>query len=129
MAAVVAAVGGLGMSAEEIEEYLEGVEQPGRDTLEALRTTILRLLPDAEQGLSYGVPAFRIDGKVVAGFSAAKVHLSYLPHSGSVLPTFDGEDLEGLEASKGALKFPVDTPPSDELVARLIAARRAELDL
>jgi len=114
------------MSATEVDEYLAQLDAPQRAALEKLRRTILAVVPDAEQGMSYGVPVFRIAGKGVAGFSAAKRHMSYLPHSGSVLAGFTGDDLAGLAASKGALRFTVDTVPSEELVARLIAARRAE---
>jgi uncharacterized protein YdhG (YjbR/CyaY superfamily) len=116
------------MSSDEIDRYLDALDEPRRTTLQRLRRSIHRALPEVEEGLSYGVPAFRVAGRPVAGFSAATHHLSYLPHSGSVLSSFDSDDLEGFTASKGALKFPVDTPPSDALVARLIAARRAELD-
>ncbi len=115
------------MSADEIDRYLQELDQPKRATLEQLRHTILGLLPEAEQGLSYGVPAFKVDGKVIAGFSAAKNHLSYLPHSGTVLSSLQPGDLEGLTASKGALKFPIDTPPAGDLVAKLIAARLDEI--
>ena len=116
------------MSADQIDQYLQGLDEPKRSTLESLRSKILQLVPEAEQGLSCGVPAFRVNGKVVAGFSAAKGHLSYLPHSGSVLSGLTSAELEGLEASKGALKFPIDTPLSSDLVARLIDARTAELN-
>ena len=74
------------MSAEDVDEYLRGIEEPKRSTLEALRRTILEIVPDAEQIISYKVPAFRVDGQIVAGFAAFKDHLSYLPFSGSVLP-------------------------------------------
>ncbi len=114
------------MSAEEIDQYLANLDEPKRSTLETLRTTILGLIPEAEQGLSYGVPAFRVKGRVIAGFSAAKGHLSYLPHSGAILSGFEPADLEGLHATKGALKFPVDTPPPEALVAKLIDARLVE---
>ena len=92
------------MSTEEVDRYLRELDQPKRGTLEQLRQTILELLPEAEQGLSYGVPAFRVHGKAIAGFSAAKNHLSYLPHSGAVLSTLEPTDLEGHTASKGALR-------------------------
>jgi uncharacterized protein YdhG (YjbR/CyaY superfamily) len=114
------------MSVEEVDEYLAALDEPRRSTLIELRCSILAVVPDAEQGLSYGVPVFRIGGKNVAGFSAAKNHLSYLPHSGTVLGTFAADDLGGFAASKGALKMPVDTPIPRGLVARLIAARRTE---
>lgn len=73
------------MSAEDVDEYLRRIEEPKRSTLEALRRTILEIVPDAEQVISYRVPAFRIGGETVAGFAAFRDHLSYLPFSGSVL--------------------------------------------
>lgn len=116
------------MSVREIDDYLAGIDEPGRGTLESLRRTILELLPQAEQGLSYGVPAFRIDGKVVAGFAASARHLSYLPHSGSVIATL-GELTAAYETSKGALRFPPDAPLPVPLVEALIAARRHEVSV
>jgi uncharacterized protein YdhG (YjbR/CyaY superfamily) len=79
------------VSAEEVDEYLRGVEEPKSSVLEALRCTILEIVPDAEQVISYRVPAFRVRGKTVAGFAAFKNHLSYLPFSGSVLPQLADE--------------------------------------
>ncbi len=115
------------VSAEEIDDYLRGVEEPKRSTLEALRRTILEVIPDAEQGISYGVPAFRSQGTTVAGFAAFKDHLSYLPHSGSVLAQVAG-DLAGYTMTKGSLHFPVDRPLPKDVVRRLIAVRLSELD-
>ena len=74
------------MSEPDVDEYLAALDEPKRGTLERLRKTILELVPEAEQCMSYGLPAFRLDGKVVAGFGAFKNHLSYFPHSGSVHP-------------------------------------------
>ena len=115
-------------SADEIDHYLAGLDEHRRRTLEQLRASILAVVPDAEPGMSYGVPAFRIGGKVVAGFSAAKSHLSYLPHSGSVLGTLAGE-LAGFETSKGSLHFSVDEPLPDDLVRMLVMARPRELGI
>lgn len=114
------------MSADEVDEYLAHLDEPRRSTLEHLRQSIAAVIPEAEQGLSYGVPVYRIAGRPVAGFSAAKNWLSYLPHSGEILATMSDKDLEGLAASKGALKFPIDQPLPSSLVRRLIDARRAE---
>ena len=85
------------------------------------------MVPDAEEGLSYGVPAFRVRGKAVAGFAAFKNHLTYVPHSGSVLGDL-GDDVAGYETSKGSLKFAIDTPLPEDLVAKLVAARLRELE-
>jgi uncharacterized protein YdhG (YjbR/CyaY superfamily) len=110
------------VSAKEIDEYLQGVDEPKRSTLQALRRTILEIVPDAEQVISYRVPAFRVGGKTVAGFAAFKDHLSYLPFSGSVLPQLS-DDLEGYRMTKSALHFPIDRPLPQALVKKLIAVR------
>ena len=110
------------MSAQEIDHYLDALDDPKRTTLATLRQTILDVLPQAEQGLSYGVPAFTVAGQAIAGFAAFKNHLSYLPHSGSVLPQLK-DDLEGYATSTGALRFPVDLPLPPPLVQKLIAVR------
>lgn len=115
------------MSEHEVDEYLATLDDTKRVTLERLRTTILEIVPDAEQGIAYGMPAFRLGGKAVAGFAAFKNHLSYFPHSGAVLSEL-ADDLAGYTASKGALQFPIDTPLAKPLVENLLAARRRELE-
>jgi uncharacterized protein YdhG (YjbR/CyaY superfamily) len=110
------------VSAEDIDRYLEGLEEPKRTTLARLRQTILDALPEAEQGISYGVPAFKVRGKTVAGFAAFKNHLSYLPHSGSVFPQLK-EELKGYSTSSGALRFGISEPLPAALVKKLIAVR------
>ena len=89
------------MSKHDVDDYLAGLDPVARTTLESLRRSILAAVPDADQGLSYGAPAFKVGGKAVAGFAAAKDHLSYLPHSGSVLQVTRGgrrgfRDVEGV---------------------------------
>ena len=114
------------MSAEEVDAYLREVEEPKRSTLETLRRTILEVVPQAEQVISYGVPAFRVAGKTVAGFAAFKDHLSYLPFSGSVLAQL-ADELDGYTMTKSSLHFPVDRPLPKRLVKQLIAVRLAEI--
>jgi uncharacterized protein YdhG (YjbR/CyaY superfamily) len=110
------------VSASEIDHYLEQLDEPKRTTLSRLRQTILDVVPDAEQCISYGVPAFKLRGKTVAGFAAFKNHLSYLPHSGSVFPEL-AELLSSYSKSSGALRFDIDTPLPRQLVEKLIAVR------
>jgi uncharacterized protein YdhG (YjbR/CyaY superfamily) len=114
------------MSAQEIDAYLAGLDEQKRRTLQQLRETILEIVPDAEQGISYGLPAFRVHGKVVAGFAAFKNHLSYLPHSGSVLPAL-GDEVGGYESTKGSLHFAIDEPLPRALVEKLIALRLSQI--
>jgi len=116
------------MATEEVDRYLEALEEPKRGTLEALRRSILKVVPEAEQGMSYGMPAFKVEGKTVAGFAAFKHHLSYLPHSGSVLATL-ADDVAAYETSKGSLRFPVDKPLPKQLVEKLVRARMREAGL
>lgn len=114
------------MSAREIDDYLAGVPEPKRSTLEQLRQTILGVIPDAEQCISYRVPAFRVEGAVVAGFAAFANHLSYLPFSGSVLAALS-DDIAGYGGTKSSLHFPIDTPLPQSLVRRLIDVRLHEV--
>ena len=114
------------MASDEVDDYLAGLPEADRVALEALRRTILEIVPDAEEGISYGSPSFKVGGKAVAGFAAAKHHLSYLPHSGTVLATI-AADVAGYKTSKGALQFTNDTRLPKALVKKLIATRRAEL--
>ncbi len=93
--------------------------------LQTLRRTILEVVPEAEQVISYGVPAFRVGGKTVAGFAVFKTHLSYLPFSGSVLEQL-ADELEGYNMTKGSLHFPVDRPLPKALVRKLIALRLSQ---
>ncbi|MBA3842550.1 MAG: DUF1801 domain-containing protein [Actinobacteria bacterium] len=110
------------MSAQNVDSYLRDLEEPKRGTLQVLRHTILEIVPDAEEVISYRVPAFRVRGTTVAGFAAFQNHLSYLPFSGSVLSHL-ADDLEGYTMTKGALHFPIDRPLPKSLVEKLIAAR------
>jgi uncharacterized protein YdhG (YjbR/CyaY superfamily) len=113
------------MSKDEVDRYLAALEEPKRSTLDALRRTILDIVPEVEQCISYGVPAFRLQGKVIAGFAAFKNHLSYLPHSGSVFPGL-GDTILHYKTSSGALQFPVDRPLPKALVKKLIAIRKRQ---
>ncbi|HYT78603.1 MAG TPA: DUF1801 domain-containing protein [Actinomycetota bacterium] len=113
------------MSANEIDAYLDALEEPKRTTLALLRDTIMAIVPDAEQGISYGMPAFKLQGRTIAGFAAFKNHLSYLPHSGSVIPQL-AKETEGYASTKGSLHFPIDKPLPKTLVRKLLTVRMEE---
>ncbi|MDR9452082.1 MAG: DUF1801 domain-containing protein [Acidimicrobiia bacterium] len=110
-----------------VDEYLNEAPEPHRSTLIQLRTTLRGILPNATEALSYGVPAFMVNGRAVAGYAHAKNHCSYFPHSGSVLTELT-EELRDYEWSKGTLRFPVDQPLPDSLVQRLVEERLRQLD-
>ena len=114
------------MARQDVDRYLAKVEEPKRATLQKLRETIRGILPDAEEVISYGMPGFRQNGKMVAGFAAFKNHLAYLPHSGSVFAELRDE-LAGYESTEGSLHFPIDKPLPKSLVKKLIAVRLGQL--
>ena len=105
-----------------VDEYLDSTPEPHRTTLLKLRATLREVLPDAEERLSYGVPAFAVGGVAIAGYAAAKNHCSYFPHSGAVLDAMPDE-LEGYDWAKGTLRFPADAPLPRSLVERLVGER------
>ncbi len=90
------------MSKREIDQYLGTLDEPKRATLAQLRDTIVAIVPNAEQCISYGMPAFKLRGKTIAGFAAFKSHLSYVPHSGSVIPRL-AKETEGYTKTKGSV--------------------------
>jgi uncharacterized protein YdhG (YjbR/CyaY superfamily) len=116
------------MPVGDVDAYLEALEEPKRSTLEALRRSIRAVVPQAEECISYGMPGFQVDGKVVAGFAAFKNHLAYLPHSGEVLSSL-GDRLDGYEHTAGSLHFAVDEPLPDDVVASLVRAKLALLGI
>lgn len=88
----------------------------------AMRKTILEILPRAEEVVSYGMPAFKVEGNIVAGLLHAKNHVGYYPFSGSVLRLFP-EELAKFSTTKSAIHVPIDKPLSKTLLKKLIAAR------
>lgn len=110
-----------------IDDYLEAVPEPKRSTLQVLRLDLQKLLPDAEECISYAMPGFRLNGKVIAGFAAFKNHLSYFPHSGKVLPEL-ADELGEYTWSAGTLQFEVDKPLPSDLVRLLVQTRIEQID-
>jgi uncharacterized protein YdhG (YjbR/CyaY superfamily) len=107
---------------QTINDYLKAVSPEKRAALNTLRRTIRTAFPRAEECISYGIPAFRLDGRVVAWFAAAARHCSFYP--GGVLDSFKS-DLAGYETSKGTIRFQPDRPLPATLVKKLIRARIA----
>ena len=108
-----------------IDEYLAAVKGEKRAALDKLRKTIRSIVPKAEECISYGIPAFRLDGDIVAGFAATKKGCSYFPFSGSTLGSL-AEEVEDYEQTKSSLHFDPAAPLPATLVRKLIKARIAE---
>ena len=115
------------MAYTTIDEYLATLDEPTRAALQDLREDIRAIMPDAEECISYSMPAFRVRGKVVAGFAAFTTHLSYFPHSGSVLPALADDLRDYPGGTKSALHFSVERPLPRAVVQKLITARLAQI--
>lgn len=112
-----------------IDEYLSAIENPvARANLTKLRGQLRKLLPKAEETISYKMPAFRLpNGKIAAGFAFFGKNCGYYPHSGSVVPQL-GELVEGYKTSKGGLTFPPEKQLPLKLVQALVKTRLAQLE-
>ncbi len=108
-----------------IDEYLATVSASNRALLQRLRKAIHALVPGVEECISYRLPAFRLHGRVIAGFSATSKGCSYYPFSGTTLGTLAG-DIEGFSHTKSALHFGLERPLPTSLVRKLLEARIAE---
>jgi uncharacterized protein YdhG (YjbR/CyaY superfamily) len=109
-----------------IDEYLAGLEANSRLALQKLRRAIHAAAPQAEECISYGMPAFRLHGKLIAGFRATASHCSFHPMSGATVPTLRAE-LARYDTSKGTIRFSPLAPLPATLVRKLVKARIAEL--
>ena len=106
------------------DEYLARLPEDQRAALQQLRTTIKVIVPKAEECISYGLPAFRLNG-VLVGYGATAKHCAFYPMSGQTVAAF-ADDLAGFETSKGTIRFTPDHPLSKALLRKLVKARIAE---
>ena len=112
---------------KNMDEYLAGVPEPARTTLNKVRASIRSAVPpEATEGISYGMPAFKYKGSLVA-FAAFSNHCSLFPMSLAVMDAFKKE-LKAFDTTKGTIHFPMDKPLPAALVKKLVKARIAEKD-
>ena len=107
----------------EIDEYLAALGSDKRAALERLRRNIRAAVPKAEECISYKLPAFRLDGKVLVWFGTGANHCAFYP--GAVLEAHTDE-LEDYDVSKGTIRFQPANPLPAALVRKLVRARIAK---
>ncbi len=113
-----------GGAPKNVDEYLAGVPEPARSTLNKMRVAIRSTVPpEAIETISYGMPAFKHKG-VLVWFAAFSNHCSLFP-TASVIEAFKNE-LKGFSTSKGTIHFPTDKPLPTALVKKLVKARVAQ---
>jgi len=111
--------------AKTIDEYVAALSDDKRSALERLRKTIRAAAPRAEECISYQLPAFRLDGKVLVLFGASASHYAFYPGSGTAVEAHKDE-LERYKTSKGTIRFQPDKPLPASLVRKLVKYRIAE---
>lgn len=104
-----------------IEEYLAPLSKEKRAALEKLRRDIKSAAPKAEECISYQLPSFRLDGRMLVSFAAWANHCAFYP--GSFPLEVHQKELKTYDTSKGTLRFPVDSPLPATLVRKLVKAR------
>jgi uncharacterized protein YdhG (YjbR/CyaY superfamily) len=110
---------------KSVDQYLAGVPEPARSTLNKIRSTIRSAVPsEATEAISYGIPTIKYKGSLVA-FAAFSKHCSLFPMSYAVMATLK-DQLKRFEVSKGTIRFPVDKPLPATLLKKVVKARIAE---
>ncbi len=109
---------------QTIDEYLAPLSNEKRGALEKLRTAIRYAAPKAQECISYGIPAFRIDGRLLVAFGAAANHCAFYP--GAYPIKAHKSELDAYGTSKGTIRFPAHSPLPAKLVRKLVKARIAE---
>jgi uncharacterized protein YdhG (YjbR/CyaY superfamily) len=106
-----------------IDEYIQSFPEPIQAKLERLRSLIKKIIPEAREKISYGMPTFYLNGNLVH-FAAYSKHIGFYP-TPSGITSFENE-LSKFKYSKGAVRFPIDEPLPIELIGRIIRFRAEE---
>ena len=102
-------------------EYLLQVPEPQRAALEKLRITIKSIVPDATEVISYDIPTFKLNGRMLVSYAAFKSHCSFFPGAGPIEK--HANDLKSFQTSKGTIRFTPEHPLSKTLITKLVKTR------
>ncbi len=109
-----------------MDDYLDGLAPEQKAALSRVREIVAELVPDAEEGTSYGMPAFIYAGRPLLGFRAAKKHLSIFPFSPAAIEAV-ADRLAGFDLAKGTIRFTPDHPVPQAVLADVVRHREREI--
>jgi uncharacterized protein YdhG (YjbR/CyaY superfamily) len=109
-----------------IDDSLASLPQPDRGCLQRVIDIARAVVPEAVDGVSYGMPALKFEGKPLLGVAAAAKHLSIFPFSPDVVDAV-ADRLDGFSLSKGTIRFTPDHPVPDDVLEEIVRLRRAEI--
>jgi uncharacterized protein YdhG (YjbR/CyaY superfamily) len=109
-----------------IDDYLDGLSPAQKAALARVRDIVSAVAPEAEEGVSYGMPALRYAGRPLLGFRAAKRHLSVYPFSPAAIEAIKAR-LGGFDLSKGTIRFSPERPLPEDVLADLVRVRKQEI--
>jgi len=113
-----------GSKAREVDDYLSRLPEDSRAALEKLRRTIKSVVPGAVEVISYQIPTFKYQGRMLVSYAAFQNHLSFFPGAQPI--EAHRNELKSYQTSKGTIRFPIDKPLPAALVKKLVKARIAE---
>jgi uncharacterized protein YdhG (YjbR/CyaY superfamily) len=111
-------------AAKDVDKYIAAAPVEVQAGLAKMRAVIRATAPSAVESISYGMPAYKYQGKPLVYFAAAKEHVGLY---GPAVVEFEGE-LQGYSTSKGTVRFPLDKPVPVTLVKKLVKARMAAIE-
>ena len=112
-------------AAKDVDAYLAALPDDQRTALEEVRRTIKAAAPEAVEAISYGIPGYKLKGKPLIHFGAAKNHCAIY---GAAVAESDKQDLKDYDTSKGTIRFSPDKPLPPKLVTKLVRTRMAEIE-
>ncbi|SKC71370.1 iron chaperone [Krasilnikoviella flava] len=111
----------------DVEDYLTTLSGPERDAVARVYERARALVPGVEEGRSYGMPALRYRGSPLVSVMVTRTHLGVYPFSPDVITAL-ADELQGFRTTKGSVSFQPDSPLPDDVLDRIVAARRDEID-
>lgn len=111
--------------AATVSDYIAAQPRAAQAVLRQVRAAVRKGLPDAEEGISYQIPAYKVNGRVVLYFAAWKAHFSVYPATGGLVEAF-AKQLARYAVSKGTIRFPLDEPVPASLIERIARFRARE---